>query len=388
MLNYLLWYGLIWTVILILYKLEWSDLCIPIDSSIFTFIIVTIVVSFVLGFIFRKHFKFKRIDKYPKRTCVLTIALVLFALFEYAYCKQIPLFAIITKSKEYASYTGIPTLHVINSTLSTFYSQYLFYLFICFKKKKTLLVEYSFIILVVHLFEFNRGGLLICIMISALMLFASFGKKHFIRNLLIGLVVLVAGLYFFGVLGNLRDGGSWNSNFLSEFGQFNKNYPSWLPNQFMWPYLYLVCSLWNFTFIVGKEIYDFVSLISTFLPDFIVKRVFSESVLSGSIELLNPNFTTYTGYGTTYLYGGIVAIYFKYFFLIGINALALKLVRKPQYLIPSYGIVTVIVTMFFFTNTISYSAISFPLIYPILLNFKDNLTRNRMRSASFKRAIK
>lgn len=380
MLNFFYLYGIIWSVTLFLYNMGWSDYCIPLEPKLVVFLVISIICSFLLGFVFRSRFRFVRIDRFPKRSSIITIAVVLFAFLEYVYCRQIPLFGIITGANTYTSFTGIPTLHVINSTIASFYSQYLFYLFLCFRKKKKLLIEYTSLLVFVHLFEFNRGGLLISVFISANLFFASISHRIRLKHIILGSVFLFVVLYFFGVLGNLREVGSWNSDYLETIGGFNSKYPSWLPKQFMWPYLYLVCSLWNLTSIFSQISISLLGFVSTVLPDFITKRIMPGFVSKKAIKLLVVSFTTYTGYGTTLLYGGIVGMYVKYVFLVVYYGLILKIVSCDlKYYMPTMGIISAIVTMFFFTNTVSYSAISFPVAYPFLLVLFRATTKNQIK---------
>lgn len=389
MLNYLYLYGIVWSITLILYSFGWSDYCIPLATEIKVFLIISIAISFILGYIFRKKFIFKRIDKFPKRTSIITIGVVLFAFLEYIVCHQIPLIGIITGSNAYTSFDGIPTLHVINSTIASFYSQYLFYLFLCFKNKKKLLIEYASLLIFVHLFEFNRGGLLISVFISAILYFSSIAHKIKFKHILFGTVFLIVVLYIFGGLGNIRETGSWNADYLGIYGGFNSKFPSWLPNQFKWPYLYMVCSLWNLTYILNQISIDFVGFVSTFLPDFITKRIMPSFGSKDAINLLVISFTTYSGYGTTLLYGGIAGMYVKFAFLMGINGIILKVVSKDKrFFVPTAGIIAAIVTMFFFTNTISYSAISFPIVYPFIISILRKKESKKYERYSFSGRIR
>lgn len=67
MLNFFYMYGVMWSVILALYQFGWSDLCIPLDAGVVFFIIFQMAVSIFLGVIFRKYFKFYKIDINPHK---------------------------------------------------------------------------------------------------------------------------------------------------------------------------------------------------------------------------------------------------------------------------------------------------------------------------------
>ena len=58
MLNVFYLYALIWIVILLLYSLGWSDMCINLSTEIIFFILTMIIVSIFIGYKKRKCFHF------------------------------------------------------------------------------------------------------------------------------------------------------------------------------------------------------------------------------------------------------------------------------------------------------------------------------------------
>lgn len=133
----------------------------------------------MLGKILERKFKFEKLDIIPKHKGYVTYVLVLFCLFEYVVCQQIPLFSIVQGTASYKSYKGISVFHPLLISFSVFYMQYLFCLFISFPKKKKFLNEYIALFIVSMLFQFNRGGTIINLMMSSIMYIASItnGKK-------------------------------------------------------------------------------------------------------------------------------------------------------------------------------------------------------------------
>ena len=57
MINVFYYNGIIWIGVLFLYFLGWSDLCTNLQVGLVTFIIVDIIVSFLIGFLFREKMK-------------------------------------------------------------------------------------------------------------------------------------------------------------------------------------------------------------------------------------------------------------------------------------------------------------------------------------------
>ena len=120
MLNIFYLYSIIWGGVLILYSFGWSDILVPVTPGVYVFFISTILVSAVLGFVFRKDFRYRKADTFPESYKLMTALIVFAAAMEYVYCRQVPLFSIIQKTAVYAEFTGIPTLHPIIWTFASF----------------------------------------------------------------------------------------------------------------------------------------------------------------------------------------------------------------------------------------------------------------------------
>lgn len=374
MLNFCYIYSIIWTVVLVLYSLHWSDLCYPIDTGLLLFFVSTIIVSFLVGYLFRSLFKFEKMAVYPNRGYSITTVIILICFFEYFYCGQIPFFAILMGTHGYTDFTGIPTIHTIVNTFSSFYAQYLFYLIICFpEKRKQLITEYASILIVAFLFQFNRGQLLINLFISVSMLLAARQKSIGVKQILWFLAFILITLYIFGGLGNLRSGYSWgDSSYISNLGWFNNNYPTWLPEQFMWSYSYITSPLVNVNYNVCSQYTSpsvFGTLISI-LPDFIAKRLFPAYFLNSPL-LEVDYFTAVSAFANAYLWGDYLGLVFFFIILIFGQIIVFSFVRvKRQYRMPFLAMMCAIVAFTFFTHTISYSAISFMAVYPLLTIFR------------------
>lgn len=381
--NFCFVYSILWGSILILYSFGWSSLCSPLAPGLLVFFVLSIVISLVLGVIFKDFFRFNFLEEYPDRGCMITLTIVVAGFIEYLYCGQIPLASILMGTQSYTSFTGIPTFHTIYSTFASFYAQYLFYLYICFPKKKSILMEYITIITVAFFFQFNRGQILINIFISLSMFIASIrGKikpKHVIGLILLTIIIL----YVFGGLGNMRHGYGWNdSRYIELLGKYNK-YPSWLPKQFMWAYSYITSPMANLNYNVKLQ-YTKISIVGTvvsYVPDFISKRFF-QSYFDLDTLLVVSYFTGTPAFGKAYLWGGYCGIVLLYCFILFGQIVLLSLFNiQDKYKMPMIGIMCAIVAFTFFTHTISYSAISFTIVYPILTYFGDSyikITKTRL----------
>lgn len=379
MLNFFFLYSAVWGAVLLLYSLEWSSLCVPLVPGLQAFFVITVILSLLLGAVFRRSFRFRTLTVYPRRNCSLTILIIVLCFVEFAYCGQIPLLSILTGRAGYTSYTGIHTFHPLLITFGVFYEQYLFYLFICFPRKKGLLLEYMALVTAVQLLQYNRGGLVICAAMSGLMLLSKLQSKIRFRHVLLAAVFALILLFGFGAFGNMRYGYAWNDcKYIEYIGQFDR-YPKWLPKQFMWGYIYIVSPMTNLNYNVMQETArnDLVGYLSSFLPDFLSRRFFPNTI--GILpECMVPDLNATAGFGYAYIFGGIIGMYDMYAYLAAGLLLALWVVHKSaQFCIPTLVICDAIVVFLFFSHTISYSAISFPIVYPLLLTlFRNNRLHN------------
>ena len=373
MLNFCYIYSFLWSSVLFLYSLGWSDLCVPLDKGLLAFFVITIVVSLIIGVLFKENFCFSKMDKYPDRSNILTLVIIFLSLVEYLVCAQIPLFSILTKSRSYTSFTGIPTFHTVLSTFASFYAQYIFYLFVCFpEKRKKLFLEYLSIITVVFLFQFNRGQLLINLYISVALLLSSLKRKIGLKHIVALIFGTVIVLYVFGGLGNLRSGFGWNDSWYIEYiGKYNSNYPSWLPKQFMWSYSYITSPLANLNYnITSNNTNDsFIGTLISLVPDFICKRLFP-AYASQTPQLMVPYFNVTAAFGKAYLWGDYAGMIMYYIMLIIGQITVLYIFKiKDCYKMPLLGTMSGIVAFTFFAHTLSYSAISFIAIFPLITVF-------------------
>src|SRR5579859_3227263 len=126
---------------LLVYQLGWSTLYPKLDSALLAFIFFTITIHFVLGWLWKRNTK-----QYPQAsTKISPIAVTLFLytlwIVEFIYEGGIPLLKIILHQPYNYRLFGVPSLHVFNVTFASFYTVFLFHLFLS-KKEKRLLVLY------------------------------------------------------------------------------------------------------------------------------------------------------------------------------------------------------------------------------------------------------
>lgn len=388
MLNCFNLYAIVWTTVIILYDLRWSNFCSPLDIRLRLFIYISILICVFLGYLTRGRLKYKKLTYDLKPGNMGTIILCFLQIIEYVYSKNIPLLSVILHGGSYADSTfGIPTVHVIIYTYATFYCQYLFYAFLNNKNFKYLR-NYFIIVFVVYVLQFMRGGLTVCLAISAVMLISTLQHNIKPKHIVIFLIVLFVAIYAFGGIGNIRHGAAWNdSSAFLRFGEINERFPSWLPSQFAWVYSYVVGSLatLNNNVVLNNSNPNLLLFIQSIIPDFIERRIWPNKENATSI-LIWQGFTTSTGYFDAYYSGGMVGIYVMFLILVLLVVFVTnrKLV-KEKYRVLTIANMSVIMSLYFFTNSIHRSAIGFTLVYPIFFSlFKVKLKCGLLRGICIK----
>lgn len=379
MLNFYYLYSWVSLLIIILYSFHWSDELLPLCFEVKIFFFITIVVSFILGKIFSKNFgKLPLFYKVPKNIHKNTLLIILFTIIEFIYCREIPLFSILSgRLGAYTSYTGIPTIHVLIVTFAAFYAQYIFYIYLNSPSNRLLLLDYLVILFFVYFLTFNRAG--ICIsLFMALLSFINYNIRKFrFKYIALHLLFVLLGLYLFGVLGNIRSGCAWNdSSYIFRIAKANNNYPNFVPKEFFWAYVYITSPLANFNYNVIREniSYDFLNYIYNYVPDFVTKRLLPNE--SPKIILNNNLLNVCVGFTGAYVAGGLIGAFFMYFFIFTTFTLLLYFIKPSENCyIPYILLFNTLIAFFFFSNTIRSSGISFQIIYPIFSAIKLNIKK-------------
>ena len=365
MLNPFYWYGIIWALVIVLYQLGWSNYCTPLDGVTLSFFLVSIIVSFVLGTLFKRSFEYVELeDKYIDRNHSVTILIWIMAIADFAYSRDIPLFSILLGRTSYTDFAGLPLVHTILENMVIFYSAYLFYLFLETRDKNLLIETLS--ILLILLLLFHKGALSFCIF-SIINLGVAKAKSIYGRlkgKTIVWIVLAVLLLiYINGGLTNLRSGVSWNNvAFPTTIGKINDKWPKWLPIQFSWVYTYIITPVGNLNLNITKFIpkRSVFGLILTVVPDFIVKRIFPTfQIQTGSALLYTPILNACTGfiesvenYGAGGMWYYFIAATFIILFFIWIRG-------NDRYSSVYFSILSMMIAFLFFYNTFNTAATSF-----------------------------
>lgn len=369
MLNPFYWYSLIWTFIVILYDCNVSAINSSLSVNVYIFIWLTILISGVIGFWLRKVFRYKGIKLKKLPNMKITLSIVFLSLCEFIYAKQIPLFSIILRHGTYGDFLGIPILHPLLTNVMVFYSAYLFYIYLETKKRRIL---YQVIVqLAMFLLMFQKGIILICIFIIFNMMIAKLRKNGLtfdfkkIVYILCGILLIV---YINGGLANIRSGVNWsNQTLVTSIGRII-HWPSWIPKQFCWAYIYVTSPLANLNYLLStyNHVLDFGKIIVSVIPISISKQLFPNLVVSIDRTQLSAEYmNASSGFAPASVSGGVAGLWLFYFLVILIVLFLVWLaLHKHEFQPVVYSICSMLVSFLFFYDTFSTATTS---LLPVLI---------------------
>lgn len=384
---------------MLLYMLGWSDLFSNLSAPMVIFLILTSIIMILFG-------NSKKISpliswneiESDDYAYVFSLLSLFGHLMNFIYAGKLPLINILlSKPNEVIEgFNGIPFIHVLMVSFTTFYCTYLFHLYLSTKDRKYLLLYLiNFLPL---LLLFSRSSIILVLMNSVWIVLM---KKNFFSIKLIAsltLFLLIVG-YFFGVAGDKRTENQLNlsatgSDLIMEIGSASEEFrESLIPKTYFWVYLYASSPLANFQHIIntdsnhpidGERILEFVN--NEFLPDSISNRI-NGLMGSSNIEmpLITPTLNVATIYGPAYEYLSWMGPILMFIYTIVIITGYLYVNKEnKQFLLTGIAILNSIIVLNAFDNMFSKTAFSFQLVYPIAFGFFYSKTT---RSLSWKRKL-
>lgn len=351
--------------VLFLYELGGSNLLPKLSFELIVFYCISSLLMFVIGYL-SIHSKlitsYKSIHETHNSSLVFFILVAGFFL-EFINNGGIPLFMFGDLDYDYTKF-GIKTFHPLLISFMSFYTVYLFHLYISTKNQKLL-----FKIVVLSLFPIlimSRGTFLLnCSSMFIVYLMSIRFIK--LRNIFILMSILALLMYLFGMAGDLRTGGT--DILVPIFDPSDGYISSNLPTELLWPYLYITSPLGNLQETINAGVAKNGGIgpfvIQSMLPDFVSKYFESNPNMLSRIA---PFLTVGTVYGNAYVNMGWFGILFTFMFLTAvILSYLVFLPRNTPYSIPGLAIISTLVIFNIFDNMIVFSGLSFQLIYPLML---------------------
>lgn len=374
MLNCFYAYSFVWIVILVLYSLGYSDMNTPLNPELLFFILSTVVISFIIGFINRKKFKyyFEAVDYGIKPVIFISLGFIL----NFIYARSIPFFDILLGRANYSEFEGIPLLYVLIVGISFYFAINYFNTYLNNDNNKKKNITSFLVIVLFYLLCFSRSMVLFSL-VGAFILYIERKKNLNLSNnnfkkvsiLTIALFIFIV-LFLFGGLGNVRSGQKFNDNtYIERIGLYNNTYPSFIPKQLMWTYSYLTSPLsnmnYNYYYYKNNSL-NFEGVLSELLNRTISKRLFPE--YTGDLkseefgfQLKYLYFNASSGYCLIYRFGGLFGMYIGFFLLEIVSIIQVSLLKYNRNKGKANGtfiILLIINTLMFFYNTLNSTTMS------------------------------
>ncbi len=354
------------------YQLGWSTIYPSWSSSLTLFIFSTILIQLLLGWIWKK--KWKPYPPAEQQLSAITITFFIYSLWiiEFIYADGIPLFKIILHQPYDYRLFGVPSLHVFIVTFASFYTIFLFHLFITNRKKIHFLL---FLINLASALLIYSRAMFIFIIIASFFIFLANVRFRMLPLILIGLISVFGLLYSFGILGNMRVSAeaksSYNPDIFLELGQpTDRIKKSLLPKEFFWSYIYISSPLANLQTNINTPRIDTLHNFwehanNEMLFDFISKRVNQITGWQRVRESTIPGpFNVSTIYSRSYSYQGWLGLFLMAIFISVYPWIYVWLLPRNPYSQTGLAILASMYLFLVYDNTIRFTGLSLQLVYP------------------------
>jgi oligosaccharide repeat unit polymerase len=317
-------------------------------------------------------FTYKPIPVFKYNVFVI-ITLYLFFILDALYTGYVPLFAFSSGDIAYGGSInyGIPTFHVLLVTFTLFFSLHLFHQFLS-NRKASLFVWYL-LTFVPFIFLLQRSAIMYLVIGSVFIFFIS--QKRLSVRKISGLAIFVlAAIYMFGFLGNIRSANGDSTFIPRNSGVKEEFLESWIPNEFYWGYLYIASPVANLQNNINIEQNPDFSYSEFFMfemiPDFLQKQLTEKLGLQRrEFNQINSFLNVGTIYARPFSYLSWWGMFFIFLYLIILMNLYYLIVKKSyMYGVTGVAMMFSVIAIANFDNSIWYSGYSFPLFYPVLFS--------------------
>lgn len=384
MINPYFCYAIAFTVALLVYLLGWSNLYPPLSPGLLSFLLLSVTTHAVVGTKFSRSLKpiFTRLQAPAIERMPLLITSFLYILWiaEFVYEGGIPLIKIVMNQPYDYRLFGIPSLHVFIVTFSSFYTVFLFHLYLSSRKSGLLLLFFVnlFAAILIYsraMFFFNAAACFFMVLTYV---------KLPMRALYAAAVCLAGLLYFFGVMGTLRvsreAGTPYDNRHFLEIGDAKQTFTeSIVPKEYFWAYIYMTSPVANLQYNIDTYPLEPASvdrlgemINNEILMDFISKRInkFSEKQRIAENTIPRRPFNVSTVYSRSYSYLGWTGILIMALVVLVIPVLYAMLVpRSSPFFLTGFVILCVMYLFLAYDNTIRFTGLSFQLVYPIVFHY-------------------
>lgn len=363
--------------VVLFFSLRWSNYYRTLSDSVVIFLLLSSIIAIFIG-------KYSSLDRklifhaipVSKHNKTVWYFIIVGYLLEFLYCRSIPIVSVVFNGMgNYRDFTGIPTFHVLLSTLSSFWGIYVFVQYQSNPDNKEL-KKYCGLAFIPHLLLLNRGAL-VHILLSDVFIYLI--RKKYLSLKLIGKFLLgfLLFLFAFGFIGNIRDENSQtDSDYILKIGGATDEFvDSNIPESLYWGYMYIASPIGNLQDAItySKPESDYGSFIAMLmeccLPDFISNRLTMLFPVKGKIDqesyMVTPIFNASTTYHLPYLRMGWIGVIWMFLFMIINILICEKMLYKSVYFLVGWSSLLSIITLNTFNNMWYYSGSIFLFVFAI-----------------------
>jgi hypothetical protein len=347
------------------------------------FILTTILIMFCLGGIFKRKSPIKWVNiDYNSKVSKITFILLFFHIVNILYAGYIPLLEILLRrgfnySQEFV---GIPFIQTFLLSSTSFFTTYLYHMYLSEKKKKILLL--IIINLIPLALVFYRSLIVITLMNCVWLKLFKIKKIGVKYVFALTIFFLIAG-YIFGVSGDIRTSNQVgifddsSSEIIMQMGGASQKFrDSIIPKPYYWVYLYSTSSLANFQSITetynNQEVN--INTFAEFINSEILYSMISEriNVLYNKnrvpLSLNSPALTVSSVYGRSYYYLGWLGPLLMFQFILVLSVIYHIYVKKMrEYFLICLSILNTLIFMNVFSNMIVWTTLSIQLLFPFFI---------------------
>ena len=363
----------IWLIVTCVYMLNWSELYPKLTIGLLSFLIGTSFISLFLSILTQKKGVFSKSNyQYNdnQKSIINRFLLFFYIMFSLELLKfgGIPLLMFGAGLDISRTDFGLPIISVIRvnglNLLLTFCS---ISFFSCNRNhKKNIYLLYIVLCMLPSLLIVSRSALVFNFL-SISLAYIQNSQNH-LKNLIKLVVYSILAMFFFGVLGNIRDKKS-GEDMIIYIGEASDEFlSSGVPHEFFWGYLYISSPLANLQNTINtKKIFDVdasdYQFMLELLPESFAKR---SKVVDVSRYQVNDALNTGTVYWGAYLTKKWTGMFILYIFLVVIILFSSIVVKKGSLWKDSLNLtLCVLVVACLFTNAIK-SLIIIPQVYFIV----------------------
>ena len=390
-------YVVIWTLGLLVYLLEWSDMFPAITLGLFLFVSISIILCYTIGQWLgrKKFFEFRNVSSFLN---IKTLFIVNAALWIISFVYSgLPLYEILTGVDYAYSDFGIPILIVFITCFNSFLCVYCFHCYLSSRNKKYVL--YYLFCLGLYILAYSRGLIMVTLISSIFLWLSAKGNVVKTKHILILFTGALIILYGFGYAGNIRtaqsvardnnaSGYAYDNTLILEIASaspaFTKNI---IPNEYFWTYVYIASPMSNLQYNVSKQelrtytMSDFVNLIiNETWYETVSKRIgeIYPWLKRREVPLVIDNLNVSTTYVKSFMYMGYLGMIILLVHILVMPIIYLKILGlKSQYLPVAVAIMCSIYFFSIFDNMFIFVGTGPQLLFPLFFEFRDRLRKKQ-----------